>query len=132
MEAVKIKVDLREEEAITALGQESRKLFSNYSSRPMLIKGIRKLEEAAIANGYETADSIRDQARLFTQLEELFGPSATTSLRAETGKALEDAMRSTGDQRDLLARGVDLGRKILTEADVNQQLKIIEQMLLRQ
>ncbi|MCP5020004.1 MAG: hypothetical protein GY938_32665 [Ketobacter sp.] len=131
--ATGIKVDIESPYASAALGQESRKLMTNYKSRSVLESSIDKIEAAASKHGLDTQESVKAQARFVTQLEDLFGESAKGGFRAETRKATRDALRdaATGNRAGTIGRAIDSTLDAATGVSQKAQFEVIEKLLAR-
>ena len=86
--AVGKNLDLSSPSAEKALGQELRKLMSNYRSRTNLLDAIPALEETAKKYGKKFKDDLELQTRFVDELHRKFGTPASTSLAGETEKAV--------------------------------------------
>lgn len=87
------RTDLTQEGAATRLGQEARKVFSNYNVRGELIEAIDQIDAAAAKYGGKFDDNMMDLAMFATALDQRFGPVAATSL--------EGVMDSTRRRQEL-------------------------------
>jgi len=87
------RTDLTQEGAATRLGQEARKVFSNYNVRGELIEAIDQIDAAAVKYGGKFDDNVMDLAMFATALDQRFGPVAATSL--------EGVMDSTRRRQEL-------------------------------
>ena len=79
--AVGSKIDIFDVTADQKLGQELRKLFSNYGSRVDIGQSIRELENVATLQGAEFGSSAGDLAKLASSLNRRLGDEAEGSLR---------------------------------------------------
>lgn len=82
-------IDLASENADKAVGTLARRLMSNAQSRVRLIDAIEGLQSTAKKYGGRFDDDVLTQALFVDELEQVFGPSARTSLQGEVGKAIE-------------------------------------------
>lgn len=85
------------------LGQEFRKLFSNYGVRSDMVGALESLDKAASKYGGKFNDSVMDLAMFANALDTRFGPVAETSFRGEILSAskksqAEDAARRAAEQ----------------------------------
>jgi len=72
--------------ASTAIGQESRKLLSNYNTRVRMMDSLKEIEDLAIDTGLKVSDDILSQTMYADILDRSFGTSAQRSLAGETAK----------------------------------------------
>ena len=79
--AMGAKIDIFDLTASQKLGQELRKLFSNYGSRVDIGQSIRELENVATLQGAEFGSSAGDLAKLASSLNRRLGDEAEGSLR---------------------------------------------------
>ena len=86
--AVGNKLDMTGGSADKALGQERRKLMSNYRSRTNLLEAIPALEDMAKKYGKTFDDDLILQSLFVDELNSQFGTVARTSLAGETEKAV--------------------------------------------
>jgi len=75
------KIALTDPKAATKLGQEARKLFTNYQSRAALTQAIADIDSTALKYGGEFDDSVTDLAMFANALDERFGTTAKGSMR---------------------------------------------------
>jgi hypothetical protein len=75
------KVNLEGENVDKALGQESRKLLSNYQSRVTMIDALDNLERTARKYGFQANDSITNQVIVANEIDRMFGTVAETSIK---------------------------------------------------
>jgi len=97
------RTDLSQPGAATRLGQEARKIFSNYNVRGELIEAIDEIDQAALRYGGEFDDSVMDLAMFATALDQRFGPVAKTSLEG----ALDATNRRQELQENVLSAVLD-------------------------
>lgn len=92
------RTDIFGSDAASKLGQEFRKLFSNYGVRTDLMNSISGLDNAAAKYGAQFRDSIMDLSMFANALDDRFGPVAGTSFRGEIAaankQAANEALRS--------------------------------------
>ncbi len=99
------KTDLSQPGAATRLGQEARKIFSNYKVRGELSEAIDEIDRAALRYGGEFDDSVMDLAMFATALDQRFGPVAKTSL-----EGVMDATRRRQElQENVLSAALETG-----------------------
>lgn len=99
------RTDLSQPGAATRLGQEARKIFSNYNVRGELIEAIDEIDQAALRYGGEFDDSVMDLAMFATALDQRFGPVAKTSL-----EGVMDATRRRQElQENVLSAALETG-----------------------
>lgn len=75
------RVDIFDANADSKIGQELRKLFSNYGIRVDMSDAIRQLEEVATAQGGEFGTSAGDLAQLASSLNRRIGAEAENSMQ---------------------------------------------------
>jgi len=80
------RVNLTGKNASTAIGQESRKLLSNYNTRVRMMDSLKEIEDLAIDTGLKVSDDILSQTMYADILDRSFGTSAQRSLAGETAK----------------------------------------------
>lgn len=99
-----------------AVGQELRKVLSNYGVRNDMILAIDKLDDVASQLGGQFDDDIMNQVVFYSDLEKVLGSFADNSLQGVSEKANLAASAARGDlvgvSADLLRSGVKkaLGR----------------------
>lgn len=111
------KVDLQGKFADKALGQELRKLLSNYRSRTPMLYAVEEVDEVAtkyLQNydgppriGEALSDELMPQVRLIASLEDMFGSFAPKAFMAEIASAAGQVAR--GDK-------VGAGQKVAESA----------------
>ena len=82
-----------------------RGILSTNKSRTRLINSLNELQNIAVKQGGVFNDDIISLLSFSDELESLFGPSASTSLQGEVGKAVSQAVR-----RDLSGMVIDAGK----------------------
>lgn len=97
------RTDIFDPDAPQKLGQEFRKLFSNYGVRSDLMSAVNSLEQVAAKYGGEFSDSTMDLAMFANALDTRFGPVAETSFKGEIASAMkgaqaDDALRRSAEQ----------------------------------
>jgi hypothetical protein len=97
------RVNLKGKDAAKAVGQESRKLLSNYNTRVMMSDAIKKMEDVAVDTGLKINDDILSQVMYADILDRTFGVSAQRSLAAETAKGARGAEILTATQEPVTA-----------------------------
>lgn len=122
------------ENAGAYLGQELRKLATNYNSRIPLTDSLNEVEAIARKYGMDSGADVARQASIVNDLEDLFGEAARRSLRGEQRKATRDALKETasGYHHGLVHRGIDKVHEVVSGVDPDSQIEIIEQLLKRQ
>lgn len=95
-DAMPRKVDLDAPGSAAALGQEARKLMSNYASRQLLANSFDQIDEVAAKYGANVNSSVRDLAVFAKHLDESFEPVAKTGFRAEVTQGASAAARGEG------------------------------------
>ncbi len=113
--AVGNKLDLTGPSADKALGQEMRKLMSNYRSRTNLINAIPGLEDMAAKYGKTFDDDLMMQALFVDELNNKFGTVARTSLAGEVEKGVEQAISPVNAAINLAAEQLESARGINEE-----------------
>lgn len=110
--AVGNKLDLTGPGAEKALGQEMRKLMSNYRSRTNLLNAIPGLEDMAAKYGKTFDDDLMMQALFVDELNDKFGTVARTSLAGEVEKGVEQALNPMQAAIKLAADQIESARGI--------------------
>tara|TARA_R110000787_G_scaffold12623_2_gene40607 strand:+ start:6496 stop:8307 length:1812 start_codon:yes stop_codon:yes gene_type:complete len=127
--AVGTKIDLSSANANKALGTLARRLMSNAQSRVNVLDTFEDLQNVAINQGGEFTDDLINQVAFVDDLEALFGPSATTSLRGEVGKAAVDATlgqrSTTGAALDVAKSGIDRVRGITPDSQIDSIMSLL-------
>ena len=99
------KIDLSKPNVDKNFGVLFRGILSNNKSRTRLINSLNELQNIAVKQGGVFNDDIISLLSFSDELESLFGPSASTSLQGEVGKAVSQAVR-----RDLSGMVIDAGK----------------------
>jgi len=120
------------------LGQELRKLATNYNSRIPLTDAIEQVETMARKYGLKSEKSVTRQANAVNMLEDLFGPSASRGFRAEVQKGVsggiaESTKRSLkGDQSHFVDKAIDVVHGVTSNASEEGQFRVLRELLKRQ
>jgi len=120
------------------LGQELRKLSTNYNSRIPLTDAIEQVETMARKYGLQSEKSVTRQATAVNMLEDLFGPSASRGFRAEIQKGTRDGIAESakrglkGDQSHFVDKAIDVVHGVTSNASEAGQFKVLKQLLSRQ
>ena len=110
------------------VGQEARKLATNYNSRVPMMNAIEQLENVAKKHGLDTGEDVFRQATLVNRMEELFGPSAKGGFEALTQRGMQRSLERIGGPlhaaHELTEPAVNIARGISDEArfDILQKL----------
>ena len=107
-------------ESYSALGQEFRKLATNYGVRSDMIQAIRMLDEVAAKYGGKFDDSIMDLSTFATALDARFGPVAKGSLAG-----IMDEQAKRGALASAMLRGGTAGK---TQAAVDTLIDVLQKM----
>ena len=110
--AVGNRLDLTGATADKALGQEMRKLMSNYKSRVSLLEAIPVLEDIANKYGKTFDDDLMLQALFVDELNRQFGSVARTSLAKEVEKGVEQAITPMNAVINMAAEQLESARGI--------------------
>lgn len=119
------------------LGQELRKLATNYNSRVPLKDAIQQVEDISRKYGMGSTTDIAKQSTIVNNLEDLFGPSADRGFRAEIQKATRDGINETtkrairGERGGFIDKGIDTAHDLVSHSE-EKQMEILEQLLTRQ
>ena len=97
------RTNIFDSDASQKLGQEFRKLFSNYGVRTDMVNALESLDKTAAKYGANFNDSVMDLAMFANALDNRFGPVAETSFRGEIAAAskraqAEEAARRAAEQ----------------------------------
>lgn len=111
-DAVGNRLDLTGSIADKALGQEMRKLMSNYKSRVGLLEAIPGLEDTARQYGKTFDDDLMLQALFVDELNSKFGSVARTSLAKEVEKGVEQAITPVNAVINMAAEQLESARGI--------------------
>ena len=87
--------DAPEKIADLRFGEVANRIYGNASAKPSLVFG--ELEDAARSLGYDGKVDVARLARFNEFLDNLYGPTQTTSLRGDVGKAVNDAQEALVD-----------------------------------
>lgn len=131
-DSIGAKVNLEGDNVDKALGQESRKLLSNYQSRVNMIDALNNLERTAQKYGFQSNDSITNQVIVANEIDRMFGAAAETSMQSLTQQAgrtgLEVAQGGVRQAAMDLASGVlEKVRGINEENAVKSILKLLDE-----
>ena len=126
------KVNLEGENVDKALGQEARKLLSNYQSRVNMIDALDNLERTARKYGFQANDSVTNQVIVANEIDRMFGTAAETSIKGimeQAGRTgLEVAQGGVRQAAMDLATGVlEKVRGINQENAVKSLKKLLEE-----
>ena len=99
------KIDFSKPNVDKNFGVLFRGILSNNKSRTRLINSLNELQNIAVKQGGVFNDDIISLLSFSDELESLFGPSASTSLQGEVGKAVSQAVR-----KDLSGMVIDAGK----------------------
>ena len=113
------------------LGTLGRRLMGNQTSRIKLQDSIELIEDTARRYDFKLEDSSIKQAYFVDDLENLFGPSAQTSFRAEIGKGIKDV--AFQGRRPTHAAGEAVGKAVegLDAKTAEDKIKLLREMLNR-
>lgn len=107
------KVDLYAEGASEAVGQDMRKLLSNYSSRQELNNAVVQLEETAKGLGGQFGVDIKPLVTMANTLDNRFGSSAKTSLRGTMDASNDlNRLRNVGFKEMAIDKGIESIQKL--------------------
>ena len=127
------RVNLTGKNAGAAIGQESRKLLSNYNTRVRMMDSLKEIEDLAIDTGLKVSDDILSQTMYADILDRSFGTSAQRSLAAETGKGLKGGELLLTSQEPItgvLRAGAKIVDKLKGKSP-DRAFKALENMLAR-
>jgi hypothetical protein len=96
-DALPRKVDLFDDSANKAIGQELRKLHSNYSSRQDLTNAMRDVDETVRALGGDFNVKVTDLVDFNYTIDDRFGATARGSFLALSEQAAKQGIRSPKD-----------------------------------
>lgn len=119
------------------LGQELRKLATNYNSRVPLLDAIENVETISRRLGMESADDVARQATLVNHMEDLFGPSASRGFRSEVQKGTREAITEAakrgarGDHGSAVDTIIDRVSAATSNIDEEKQIETLLQLLKR-
>jgi len=124
------KINLDSENATTALGQEMRKLMSNYKVRSEMGRVISEVDGLAQELG-GVFDTDMDKLVLFNQtLDDRFRPSGRTTFKSEIGSAIEQSLSPREMLKNKAAKGIadsiENWRKINDEEAFNTMQKLLK------
>lgn len=138
------KIALNDPKAATKLGQEARKLFTNYQSRAALTQAISDIDSTAARYGGKFDDSVTDLAMFANALDERFGTTARGSMRGiiqgmqktqELSEAAKEmGMAATDQSGQAGARiGARLAQRFLQGKEISDQeaYRLMEELLRR-
>ena len=120
------------------LGQELRKLVTNYNKRVPMTDAINQVEDVARKYGLQSDSSVRRQASMLKDMEDFFEVMPRGGFDAGIKKGTnagitEVAKRSIrGDKGALLDRGLDFLQEATSNVDSEKQFEILKQLLQRQ
>ena len=134
------RLDFNSKYADSALGQELRKLTSNYKSRNDLMESMDIVEDTLKKYGKQFDSDIDSLVVFNNMIDEAFDPIAGRSLRGEVGKANIDAARKLAEaargQKTVLGMGADAaawaGKKAFKpdrSKEIEGQLKTLRELL---
>lgn len=127
------RLDFNSKYADSALGQELRKLTSNYKSRNDLMESMDVVEDTLRKYGKEFDSDIDSLVVFNNMIDEAFDPIAGRSLRGEVGKANIDAAIKMAEaargQKTVLGMGADAAAWAGKKAFKPDRAKEIEDQL---
>ena len=122
-----------ESEGVNALvGQEMRKVLSNYAKRDPLTRAIDALDAIAAKYGATFNDDPIHQVVFFNDLERLFGSFAPNSLQGVTEKAAERATKSIAKgnvKEGVIDAAVDAGYNKLRGRSEQNAIRYMRELL---
>lgn len=137
-------IRLDDPKAATKLGQEARKLFTNYAARAALTQTIADIDSTAVRYGGKFDDSVTDLAMFANALDERFGTTARGSMRGIiqgmqktqdlSEAAKEMGMAATDQSGQAGARiGARLAQRFLQGKEISDQeaYRLMEELLRR-
>lgn len=127
-------VDLDNPNIDKLLGQESRKLLSNYRSRIEMMNTISDLDDLAKKYGFKVDDDLLNQVSFANELDRMFGSPADTSLKGQVATAMETGVKAArGSAKeaafDLVSRGLEKARGINEENAITAMKDLINREL---
>lgn len=127
-------VDLDNPNIDKLLGQESRKLLSNYRSRIEMMNTVSDLDDLAKKYGFKVDDDLLNQVSFANELDRMFGSPADTSLKGQVATAMETGVKAArGSAKeaafDLVSRGIEKARGINEENAIKAMKDLIEREL---
>jgi len=130
--AVGKKIDFESPNADKALGQEMRKLLSNYASRVTLMDSLALADDVAARYGLKINDNIINQVIVANEIDRMFGATASGSFKGQIEQALSKGIDiARGDSLtaaiDLVKAGIDKSRGV----NEKNSLKAIKELLRR-
>lgn len=91
-DAMPSRVNLDMKNLDKAIGQELRKLESNYNARVPMLNAVGQLEDVAKRNGAKFNDDLLAQAKYMTDLDEIFGATGRNTFESRIGRAVDQAV----------------------------------------
>lgn len=133
MKDTNIAVDINSDSAAKALGQEVRKLFTNYRKGVSLDQSIDKIETIARRYGSKSNENIKQQAVFLNGLRDMFGSEAKAGFEAltESGTRRGVEAAATGGKSEIVRAAVKgLGDTAAGVSD-EARFKVLRQLLER-
>lgn len=121
------KVDIFAENADAAIGQDLRKLLSNYASRQELRNSLQSIDDTAKSLGLQDDTDIRRLVLFSNAMDERLGTVAKTSLKGELQSAKDIPMT----KRDLMIKAADAGIRKLRGVNDTEALNAMQKLLRR-
>lgn len=128
------KIDLTGENADKAVGVLLRRLTSNTQSRVPLLDATKSLDAVASKYGAQFKDDPYSLLMFANSIDEVIGPTATTSIRGEMSKSAREAAEVATGRRSIGGAALAKGGELLEKArGINEEnaLKAIEELLKR-
>lgn len=126
-DAVGTKIDMNGPNADKALGQEARKLLTNYQARVRMLGALDDIEGVARKYGMKVNDSVTNQILVSNELDRMFGAAAEGSLKGVMESALRPGLQvAQGNARQAafeLATGLIDKARGINEANAIAALK---------
>lgn len=110
------KTNLFDDTAGQQLGQESRKLLTNYNSRIPLSNAMKEIDDLVASYGGEFSDNLYDQVMFASNIDDMFGAAARDSFKG----TMQNSLKGSPILGGTLTAGVYGGPKgAATQAAVN-------------
>ena len=118
------KVDLNMSNIDKALGQELRKLESNYQVRVSMLNSLDEIERVARKYGGQFDDDLLTQAKFMTDLDEMFGATGRNTFEGRISRAVSEATK----QKSKTERVADFVKNKLSPDD-DEAFRQLQEMI---
>lgn len=127
--ALKIKTPMDSPRYVSAVGQEMRKVMSNYKSRNELIDSLENIENAAKAQGGKFDDDVLLQALFANELDAVMGPVARTSLAGTMAQEMKRGTVGASSKAEVAANIAATAKDKLKGINEDNAIKWIKEFL---